>query len=209
MNLRLLRSLYAEEGYIPHTTSSAPPLLRSVYQSRSGAWDVVEEREPADANGLNLSAPLVALIGGITTHHDLSRCEDCTGNPLLNEQTTHYSNRHPMRAAMTQLERRCRREHRPPTWNDHPTPICADLLHLTLVERMAPVDAYQRVGVSEHRGSALLGIFLRDLLQALRREENRLLGIADDSHRLKECPHPATCSVCSESFSPSQEAKAT
>ncbi len=206
--LTLLKSLYRDEASFTRLTSSAPPLLRSVEQTRSGAWDVIEERNEADTVGQNLSAALVGLIGGIIGSHDAQRCPDCTKNPLLAEQTTSYSPRHPLRRALTDYERKCRREHRQPLWRDHwARPVCSDLLHLVIVEGASTRYAAETVGISHPRAIRLLTAGCEYVLRALREEEARLLGVNKAAHGI-DCPAPATCPVCSEDYSPSKEAKA-
>jgi hypothetical protein len=203
-----LRVMYGDEASFTRMTSSAPPLLRTVEQTRSGAWDVIEEIDSSDAIGQNLSAALVGLIGGIIGTHDAQRCSDCTKNPLLAEQTTAYSPRHPLRRAMTGWERKCHREHRPPMWRDHRNrPICADMLRLVIVEGASTRYAAESVGISHPRAERLLMSGCQYLVRSLREEEARLLGINKAAHGI-DCPAPATCPVCSEDYSPSLEAKA-
>jgi len=203
----MLRLVYRDEASFTRMTSSAPPQLRTVEQTRSGAWDVVEEIDVSDAIGQNLSAALVGLIGGIIGTHDAQRCPDCTKNPLLAEQTTSYSPRHPLRKALTAWERKCRREHRLPMWRDHARPVCSDLMHLVVVEGTSTRYAAEAAGISHPRAVRLLTAGCTYVLRALREEEARLLGINTAAHGI-ECPAPATCPVCSEDYSPSLEAKA-
>lgn len=204
----MLRNLYRDEASFTRMTSSAPPLLRTVEQTRSGAWDVVEEIDESDAIGQNLSAQLVGLIGGIIGSHDVQRCPDCTKNPLLAEQTTSYGPRHPLRRAITGWERKCRREHRLPGWRDHARrPICVDLLRLVIVEGTSTRYAAQVVGLSHPRAVRLLTAACQYVVRALREEEARQLGINRAAHGV-DCPAPMTCPVCSEDYSPSQEARA-
>lgn len=132
-DLSLLRSMYRDEARIPRLTTSAPPVVRYLTRSRSGAYDV--EQEPAEASriGENLSAPLMLLIGGIIGRHDSERCPDCLANPLRAEDSTRYGPRHPVRRALADFERLCRRQHRPPSWHDHQDgPVCAWMLRTML-----------------------------------------------------------------------------
>jgi len=107
---------------------------------------------------------------------------------------------------MTGWERKCRREHRLPLWRDHfERPVCADLLRLVIVEGTSTRYAAATVGISHPRAVRLLTAACRYVLRALREEEARQLSITKHSG---ECPDPAMCAVCSEDWSPSQEAKA-
>ena len=104
-----LKVAYRDEARIPRLTTSAPPVVRYLTRSRSGAYDVTEEKEPADQVGESMSAGLLLLIGGIIGRHDADRCPDCLANPLKAEDSTRYGPRHPVRRALADFERLCRR----------------------------------------------------------------------------------------------------
>lgn len=109
MTISQLRLSFQEE--MPERlTSASPPIVRTVQES-GGRYEVIEEAEPADANGRNLSAAMVMLIGSITA------------------ELNFFPPRYPVRRALAEWERTCRRRHRPPTWRDHtPGPICSMML---------------------------------------------------------------------------------
>lgn len=108
------RDLYRDEvAGLVRLTSSAPPLVSNVeVRVRDGRtiYEVIVWEEPADAIGQSMSAALLALVGGIRADF------------------ISYGPRHPIRRAMAEWDRQCRRRHRLPTWNDHAVPICGDML---------------------------------------------------------------------------------
>lgn len=142
MNASELRMLWQDESYLRRTTSSAPPLssdVREVTGSNGRTYyDVETWEEPADRNGQNLSGELVALIGGIRADF------------------TSYGPRHPIRRALAEWERTCRRRHRLPTWKDHRTPICGAMLR-DVIEGGASVRwCAERYGLSWPRAERLI-----------------------------------------------------
>lgn len=147
-----LRLLFEDETNVHRMTASAPPVVRYLERSRSGAYHVTEEAEAADRIGENLSAPLVQLIGGIIEGHDSEACPECLSNPLKAEDTTHYGPRHPVRRALMDYERVCRRRHRLPAWTDHAAgPVCAIMLRMMVEHGTSLLWASSEVGVSYAR----------------------------------------------------------
>ena len=173
-----LRDLYGDESLIVRLTSSAPPLVSQVSEhNRPGGgvyFEVIMEEEPADRIGQSLSGQMVSLIGGI-------------GPDLAT-----YSPRWPIRRALQEWERTCRRRHRPlpsSQWRDHTEgPLCSDLL------RAASVGVSLRWcseawGVPYLRAERLLDAGLRFVNERLVRWQDEQLGLVHDRE---------ACDVCRE-----------
>jgi hypothetical protein len=162
MTLVQLRLAFMDESHIERLTASAPPVVRQVNKiERNGKVDytVEEHAEPADANGRNLAAGMVALLGQITVEHAPDNCSDCQRNPLLNEQRTAYSPRFPVRKALVDFEKQCCRYHRPPQWRDHARgPVCSIMLRLIIEGGASIAWAAEQVDMDYPRAERLVGI---------------------------------------------------
>lgn len=178
MNASELRSLYDDESSLHRMTSSAPPVVSNVieHEDKDGhIWfEVFPEEEPADRIGQSLSGELVALIAGIRADF------------------TSYGPRHPVRRAMTQWERICRRRHRPPTWRDHGAgPLCSDMLYAVIKGRTSLLWCSDQWDVPYPRAERLLLSGLRYVSHEVERAaEQQLTGThdtdgCDDCHRAK------------------------
>ena len=188
-----LRDLFNDESLIPRMTSSAPPLVSQVSEHTAADgrvyFEITYSEEPADRTGQNLSGPMVALIGGVTTHHPPDNCEDCRRNPLLNEQRTSYGPRWPVRRALEEWERSCRRRHRPTStqWRDHDKgPLCSDLLRCASVG-VSLLWCCNAFGIEYPRAERLLNSGLRFVGERLARWQDDALGIAHDRDRCEVC----------------------
>lgn len=172
-----LRELYADESLVLKLTSSAPPLVSQVSEhTRPGGsvyYEIVLEEEPADRIGQSLSGTMVSLIGGVT------------------EALVSYSPRWPIRRAMEEWERQCRRRHQPSDqrWRDHlEGPLCSDLLRASSVGVSLRwcCTAWQ---VDYPRGERLLTAGLRFVSERLARWQDEQLGILHDREH---------CDICQE-----------
>src|SRR5579859_5569358 len=118
MNLAELRRMYAEESYIDRLATTRPPVTREIQRTERGGeehFTLISTEEDPSALGYTVSGELLALVGAFTAYD------------------APYGRRHPLRAAMTEWERTCRRRHRiVPGRNaylDHADgPLCADVL---------------------------------------------------------------------------------
>jgi hypothetical protein len=177
MNASELRNLYDDESDLHRMTSSAPPVSQNVTEHEAGGrvyFEVMLEEEPADRIGQSLSGELVALIAGIRADF------------------TSYGPRHPVRRAMTQWERICRRRHRPPTWRDHGAgPLCSDMLYAVIKGRCSLLWCSIEWDVEYPRAERLLLSGLRYVSHEVERAaEQQLTGVhdadgCDDCHRAR------------------------
>lgn len=168
-----LRSLYGDESSLHRMTSSAPPVSQNVTEHESGGriyYEVELDREPPDRIGQSLSGELVALIAGIRADF------------------TSYGPRHPIRRALAEWDRACRRRHRPPTWRDHATPICGEMLY-AVVNGCSVLWCSQRWGIEYPRAERLIGTGLAFVAERYARSQDDQLGIVHDRDR---------CTVCRE-----------
>jgi hypothetical protein len=184
-DLSLLKVLYRDEARISRLTTTQPPVVRYVTRSRAGAYDVEESGEPADRIGENLSAPLVLLIGGIIGRHDSERCAECLANPLKAEDSTRYGPRHPVRRALMDFERLCRRRHRLPTWTDHAAgPVCALMLRGMLERDESLAWVADLHDVSYPRAERLVAAGLEYVARWVEHWDHESRDIATD----RDCP---------------------
>ncbi len=194
MTLRLLRLAFADESAIPRMTASAPPVVVNISEHTAKDGHTYFEYEPFEeppaAIGQSLSAALISLIGNITS------------------DAAFYGPRHPVRRALSEYDRICRRRHRLPTWTDHPTPICGEMLRARVEGGASIIWCANRYGISYPRAERLLAAGEEYVNRSLIEAEARLLGINVRAHGI-DCPSPATCPICSVDYSPSKEAKVT
>ena len=170
-----LRDLLNDESTIVRLTSSAPPLVSQVSEHTVKGrivYEIVLEEEPADRIGQSLSGPMVSLIGGIA------------------DGIATYSPRWPVRRALQEWERSCRRRHRPgPSlqWRDHASgPLCSDLL------RAASIGVSLRWccdqwGIEYPRAERLLAAGLRFMAERMERWQDNMLGLVHDRDRCDVC----------------------
>lgn len=173
------RELFGDESLVLKLTSSAPPLVSQVSEhNRPGGgvyYEVIWEEEPADRIGQSLSGQMVSLIGGVT------------------ETLVSYSPRWPVRRAMQEWERMCRRRHQPSDvrWRDHQDgPLCSDLLRASSVGVSLRwcCDAWN---VPYPRGERLLDAGLRFVNERLARWQDEQLGIVHDREACQICREEA------------------
>ena len=170
-----LRDLYNDESLIPRLTSSAPPLVSQVSEHTASDgrvyFEITYSEEPADRIGQSLSGPMVSLIGGVT------------------EDGAAYGPRWPVRRALEEWERSCRRRHRPTStaWRDHSQgPLCSDLLRAVSVGVSLRWCATMW-GVPYPRAERLLNGGLRFVGERLARWQDDTLGIAHDRDHCEVC----------------------
>ena len=172
-----LRDLFDDESDLHRLTSSAPPLVINIVERTVGdrVWyETWTEEEPADRVGQSLSGELVALIAGIRA------------------DAASYGPRHPVRRALSEWERICRRRHRPgPSlqWRDHSAgPICAEML-FAVVHDSSVAYCAERWHVPFPRTERLLLSGLRFVADRLERWQDEQLGLTHDREQ---------CAVCRE-----------
>lgn len=152
-------------------TSASPPIVRTV-QDSAGRYEVIEEAEPADANGRNLSAAMVTLIGSITA------------------ELSFYPPRYPVRRALAEWERTCRRRHRGGQWWDHAErPLCGELLRAHVEHGVSVLWLSDHFQVSYPRAERLISSGAAFVAERLSRWQDEKLGIAHDREH---------CAVCRE-----------
>lgn len=187
-----LRDLFQEESFVHRLTSSNPPVVYNTEEHTTTGGRVyylqVPEEEPADRIGQSMSAEMVSLVGNVTALGGF------------------YSPRYPLRRALADYERICRRRHRPPTWKDHATPICAEMLRARIEGGASIWWCAQYFEVSYPRAERLIAAGEAYIERSLIEAEARLLGVNVNAHGI-DCPNPKTCPICSVDYSPSQEAK--
>jgi hypothetical protein len=171
-----LRELYDDESDLHRMTSSAPPVVSNVTEHEAGGriyFEVMLEEEPADRIGQSLSGELVALIAGIRADF------------------TSYGPRHPVRRAMTQWERSCRRRHRVgPSlqWRDHQDgPLCSDMLSAVIKGRCSILWCAIEWDVPYPRAERLLLAGLRYVSDQVAQAQEAQLGIVHDRDRCDTC----------------------
>lgn len=186
MNTAELRLLYRDEtvlldgGMAPGLTVSYPPVTHNFIEHNKrdgGVWyeDELEE-EPADRNGQNLSAAMVTLIGGIRA--------DFTG----------YGPRHPIRRALAEWERSCRRRHRSDAmrWRDHlQGPICGEMLRASIEGGCSYLWCAERWGIGYDRAKQLIQAGERFMAERYARSQDDALGIVHDRDRCEQCREEA------------------
>jgi hypothetical protein len=171
-----LRDLFGDESLIVKMTSSAPPLVSQVSEHNrpdGGVYyEVILEEEPADRIGQSLSGQMVSLIGGVTV--DLAT----------------YSPRWPLRRALQEWERSCRRRHRPlpsSQWRDHVNgPLCSDLLRAASIGVSLQWCA-ETWGIPYPRAERLREAGLRFVAERIARWEGDQLGIVHDREACEVC----------------------
>ena len=171
MNTSELRNLYDDESDLHRMTSSAPPVSQNVTEHESGGriyFEVMLEEEPADRIGQSLSGELVALIGAVRTDF------------------ASYGPRHPIRRALADWERACRRRHRLPTWRDHATPICGEMLY-AVVNGCSVLWCSQRWGIEYPRAERLIAAGLAFVGERYARSQDDQLGIRHDVEACEIC----------------------
>ncbi len=170
-----LRLDFMEETLtVQRLTSAAPPVVRTVQEVR-GHYEVIEEAEPADANGRNLSAAMVTLIGSLG-------------------ELSFYAPRYPVRRALAEWERTCRRRHRLPSWTDHALgPVCATMLRSMVEGGTSLKWAAEQAGISYPRADRLVSAGERFVMARLVHWEHERAEIALDPD----------CEMCRTRRSPS------
>lgn len=168
-----LRSLFADESYLHRLTSSAPPISSNVTETTApngrAYYDVLLEEEPADRIGQSLSGEMVALIGGIRADF------------------VSYGPRHPIRRALAEWDRACRRRHRLPSWRDHATPICGDMLRAVVEGGAGVWWCAQYWEIPYPRAEHLIASGLAFLGERYSRSQDDALGIVHDRDRCDVC----------------------
>jgi hypothetical protein len=169
-----LRALYADESSLHRLTSSAPPVVAQISEHSVGErlyYEVMLEEEPADRIGQSLSAEMVALIGAIQVDF------------------VSYGPRHPIRRALAEWERSCRRRHRKgPSlqWRDHDGPLCGEMLY-AVVNGASLWWCAQRWEVPYPRAERLIGAGIRFVAERYARWQDDALGIVHDRDHCEVC----------------------
>lgn len=178
-----LQDDYRTEAALGQLTTVAPPVTRHAIEYAPGKFDVEMEEEPADANGRNLSGELVTLIGGIIGGHDRDRCSQCSESSKIYDQETSYGPYQPVRRALTQWERKCRRLHG--RWPDHRgRPVCAEIAWNVIREETSIEWAADQVAVSFPRAERLLKV----ALDYIERGVARTAEPVESHHDRDACP---------------------
>lgn len=173
MNAAELRLLYQDESSLRRMTSSAPPISSNVTESTIAGrivYDVELQEEPADRIGQSLSGEMVALIAGIRADF------------------TSYGPRHPIRRALSEWERHCRRRHQ--GWYDHHGALCADMVRAVIEGGASVLWCSQRFGVSWPRAERhiIAGLnFIGERVERWEQDAFRLTG-GIDSLQLNPTP---------------------
>lgn len=172
-----LRTLYRDETVLHRMTSSAPPVVSEISQTtgRNGRayYDVTDHMDLPDQIGQNMSAELVSLIGEVRL------------------DWASYGPRHPIRRALVEWERSCRRRHRPDAslrWRDHAGPICGEMLY-AVVNGCSVRWCAERWGVPFPRAERLIAAGVRFVAERYARSQDDALGMAHDRE---------ACDVCRE-----------
>jgi hypothetical protein len=169
-----LRLLWQDETTLHRMTSSAPPISQNVQESSvngRAVYDVILEEEPADRIGQSLSGEMVGLIAGIRADF-LS-----------------YGPRHPVRRALADWDRTCRRRHRATSmqWFDHSQgPICGSMIYDVANGTSILWCAY-RYQVAYPRAERLIASGLRFIGDALTRAEEASRGAVHDREGCDVC----------------------
>ena len=174
MNAADLRALYADESSLHRMTSSAPPISSNVTETTIRGrlvYEVDYTEEPPDRIGQSMSSEMIALVAGIRADF------------------TSYSPRHPIRRAMSEWERSCRRRHRPTAmqWRDHSNgPLCGNLL-FDVVNGCSVRWCAERYGIGFPRAERLIAAGLRFVAERYTQWEESQLGIVHDPDHCETC----------------------
>jgi hypothetical protein len=165
-----LRDLFRDETSLHRMTSSAPPISQNVSESTVAGrvvYDLILEEEPADRIGQSLSGEMVSLIAGIRADF------------------VSYGPRHPVRRALSEWERSCRRRHR--SWYDHASPICGEMLRAVVEGGASVWWCSQRYAISYPRAERLILDGINFVGERYTRWEDDQLGIIHDADRCPTC----------------------
>ena len=166
--IETLQEEYRTEGMIERLTALMPPVTRHVVEPSPDHFEVELETEPADGNGRNLSASFVGLIGSIIGRHDRAVCGECQSSSKAYDQETGYGPHHPVRSALTQWDRKCRRMHA--RWPDHRgRAVCSEIAWSVIRDRTSIEWAAEQAGVSFPRGENLLTLAVDYIEAGVRR----------------------------------------
>jgi hypothetical protein len=178
-SLDFLRASFRDESHVPRLTTSAPPVVRQVnkLEKNGRIYFEVDEggSEPPDQNGRSLSAEMVQLIGSITA------------------ELHFYPPRFPVRRALAEWERSCRRRHRGRQWWDHSgAPVCSDMLRLIVEGGATPRYAINAAGLGQtwthyQRGERLIQAGAAFVAERLERWQDEQLGITHDREHCAVC----------------------
>jgi hypothetical protein len=169
-----LAASFSDESFVHRLTASAPPVVVNISERNIGVrvvYDYELQTEPPDRIGLSLSAEMVSLVGAIRADF------------------ASYGPRHPVRRALTQWERACRRRHRPDAlrWRDHADgPLCG-LLLFDVAHGCSILWCARRYEVGYPRAERLIAAGLRYVADELERHEEALLGYIHDRDRCDTC----------------------
>jgi len=171
MTLDLLRGLYRDETSLHRMTSSAPPISQNVTETMIRGrvvYDVELQEEPGDRIGQSLSGEMVSLIGAIRADF------------------VSYGPRHPIRRAMAEWDRSCRRRHR--AWADHSQrPLCGDLLRAVIEGGASTRWCAERYALSYPRAERMIVSGLNFVGERYSRWQDDQLGIIHDADRCPTC----------------------
>lgn len=176
LTLAELRQEYALESYIDRLATTRPPVTheieRSVDSRGEEHFTVVDLEEDPSALGYTVSGELLDLIGSFAA------------------DGPRYGRRHPLRAAMTEWERTCRRRHRivpgRSSYLDHADgPLCADILWAAIRDLDEIPTLCRRHQLSPETIESTLARGIAYLDGALQRMEDRQPG-----------HDPELCDVC-------------
>ncbi len=176
VNVAELRLLFLDETFVHRMSTSAPPVVQQVTEhSRPDGgvyFEVKPEEEPAAMIGMNLSAEMVSLIAGVTSWG------------------VSYSPRHPVRRALNEWDRNCRRRHRATSmqWLDHlQGPICGQMLRDVIEGGASAWWCSQRYQVPYPRAARLLRMGQDFLSERMIRWGDEQLGLVHDRVACQVC----------------------
>ena len=177
MNTADLRLLFQDETVLHRLTSSAPPVVREITEHNRPDGGVYFEfaliEEPAAAIGQSMSAEMVSLVGNVT------------------ESLSFYGPRHPIRRALNEWDRSCRRRHRSTSllWRDHAhqSNLCGQMLRDVIEGGASAWWCAQRYEISYPRTERLLKAGADFLSERYARWQDDQLGIIHDRVRCEVC----------------------
>jgi hypothetical protein len=146
-----LRQAYlAETEHLTRLATSQPPVTITVRHETdhdgSKHYLAFVEQEPASASGYTVSGGLLSLIESASTNLD-----DEAGGLVV----AFYGSRWPVRKALTDFERYCRRAHK--NWTDHVSgPLCAQLAWATIRDGVSLRWAAEHFGLAYPRAERVL-----------------------------------------------------